>query len=147
MQCDNTQCYTKHTIYAHKITEKQKILLTELCWTYFVIFTTLYKCAQSYTWRGVTNILLLSDCCFYIYWKLQCNWAITSLKLHMALISKHNLTAKITFMLISAFTHDIFYYPCGSQPLNSKMFMTGSIMYGPTSIHQEDLIRQLTFKV
>ena len=70
-----------------------------------------------------------------------------SLKLHTVLINKHNLTVNITFILISAFTHVIFYHPCGYQPLNSEMIVTGFLMYDPTSRHQQDLIRQLTFKV
>jgi len=70
-----------------------------------------------------------------------------SLKLHAVLINKHNLTVTMTFILISAFTHDIFHHPCGYQPLNSEMIMTEFSMYDPTSKHQQDLIRQLTFKV
>jgi len=54
---------------------------------------------------------------------------------------------KITFILISVFTHDVFHHLCGYQPLNSEMIMTGVFMYDPTSKHQQDLIRQLTFKV
>jgi len=53
----------------------------------------------------------------------------------------------ITFIPISAFTHDIFHHPCGYQPLNSEMIMTGFLMCDPTSKHQQNLIRQLTFKV